>query len=559
MGSVTSSLTPDRPSLPTDLQTAHAEILSLRAHLDEMALLRARLDEMELLRAQLVGRDRQIRALQAKLDELARRVFGKKSEKLDPRQLRLALDLLASAVELSPEGEPIESDSGESLPPSPRKKSKSHGRRPLPRNLPRRQVVVDLPESEKRCARGHDLQRIGQSVSEKIDFVPASYTVVETVVPRYSCPKCHDGVKSAKAPAQAVEKGLAAEGFIAQVVVSKYADHLPLHRQARILARQGLDFRRSTLCDLVEAAAKALQPIAEELRRQVLSTDYVQTDDTSIVVLEPDEGGSIKGRVWTYLDPLGGRVSFDATRTHERKNVEHFLGGYKGYLQADAYSGYDALFRDGTVIEVGCWAHARRRFVLALEGGEPLAATILSLVQQLYRVEREAGELSFDDRRKLRQERSVPILAEIDTKRRVLAENALPKSPLGDALRYLDNQWTALNRYVHDGRLRPDNNGAESQLRAVAVGRKNWLFAGSMAGAHRAAVLYSLIQSCKLASVEPFAYLRDVLLRVATHPHARIAELTPKAWAAIYGAHTSSPSAPLKSTAPTAPTPTPAP
>ncbi len=554
---MTSSLPPADTSLPTDLQSAHAEIVLLRARVDEVERLRAQVDEMEILRAQLTSRERQLRVVQAKLDELARRVFGKKSEKLDPRQLRLALDLLTSAVELSPEGEPLESDSGESLPPSRRKKSKSRGRRPLPRSLPRRQVVVDLPESEKRCAKGHDLQRIGASVSEKIDFVPASYTVVETVVPRYSCPKCHDGVKSAPAPAQAVEKGLAAEGFIAQVVVSKYADHLPLHRQSKILARQGLDFRRSTLCDLVEAAAEALAPITDELRRQVLACDYLQTDDTSIVVLEPDEGGSIKGRVWTYLDPLGGRVVFDATRTHERKGVEDFLGRYKGYLQADAYNGYDQLFRDGTVIEVACWAHARRRFVLALEGGEPRAATILSLVQQLYRVEREAAEMSSEDRRKLRQERSLPILAEIDAQRRVLAESALPKSPLGDALRYLDNQWTALQRFVQDGRLRPDNNGAESQLRAVAVGRKNWLFAGSMAGAHRAAVLYSLIQSCKLAGVEPFAYLRDVLLRVTTHPHARIAELTPRAWARTYGPNSFPTTQPAESLETAAPTPAP--
>ena len=531
---MTSSFPPDDIPLPADLQSAHAEIVLLREH--------AR------------ASDRKIRTLQAKLDELARRAFGKKSEKLDPHQLRLALDLLASAVELSPGDEPIESDSGEGLPvavPKKKAKGKSRGRRPLPKSLPRRRVVVDLPESEKRCACGHELQCIGESVSEKLDYVPASYEVVQTVVPRYSCPKCHEGVVSAKTPAQAVEKGLAAEGFIAQVVVSKYADHLPLHRQERILARQGLDFRRSTLCDLVESAAQALSPIAGELRRQVLAAGYLQTDDTSIVVLEPDEGGSIKGRVWTYLDPLGGRVVFDATRTHERAGVEHFLGGFKGYLQADAYKGYDALFRDGTMVEVGCWAHARRRFVLALEGGEPRAATILSLVQQLYRVEHDAAELSFEERRALRQKRSLPILAEIDAQRRALAETALPKSPLGDALRYLGNQWHALNRFVQDGRLRPDNNGAEAQLRAVAVGRKNWLFAGSMAGAHRAAVLYSLIQSCKLAGVEPFAYLRDVLLRVATHPQARIAELTPKAWATNFA---SRPSPPLTSLQPATPT-----
>jgi transposase len=544
VGCVSDAVLPE-DLLPNDLESAHALLrdqnaelqvqrAALESHREELVVLRAKEAELAVLHAQLNAQQRQIRVLQAKLEEMARKMFGKKSEKLDPAQLRLALDLIANAVELSPEGEPVETDAGERVPERPRKKSTAHGRRKLPKNLPRRRVVVDLPEAEKHCACGRDLARIGETVSEKVDFVPASYTVVETVVPRYTCPKCHDGVISAEVPPQAVEKSLAAEGFIAQVVVSKYADHLPLHRQSRILARQGLDFPRSTLCDLVAAAATALKPIADELRREVLASGYVQTDDTSIVVLEPDASGSIKGRVWTYLDPLGGRVVFDATRTHERKGVEDFLAGYMGFLQADAYNGYDQLFRDGTVIEVACWAHARRRFVLALEGGEPRAAAILSLVQQLYQVEREAGSLSFDERRALRQARSVPILAQIDEKRRALAETALPKSPLGDALRYLDNQWTALQRFVEDGRLRPDNNGAESQLRAVAVGRKNWLFAGRMAGAHRAAVLYTLIQSCKLAGVEPFAYLKDILLRVASHPQARIAELTPKAWATTF-------------------------
>jgi transposase len=512
---------PEEP-LPTDLESAHAQ-------------LRAQREENALLRNHLSGRDRQIRFLQAKLDEMARKLFGKKSEKLDPGQLRLALDLITEAVELSPPGEPLETDAGEAVPARPRKEGKAHGRRKLPKNLPRRRVVVDLTEAEKRCPCGRDLMKIGEAISEKIDFIPASYTVVETVVPRYTCPKCHDGVIAAEVPPQAVEKSVAAEGFIAQVVVSKFADHLPLHRQSRILARQGLDFPRSTLCDLVGAAASALEPIVDELHRQVLTSGYIQTDDTVVVVLEPDAAGSIKGRVWTYLDPLGGQVVFDATRTHERVGVEDFLAGYKGFLQADAYKGYDALFRDGTVVEVACWAHARRRFVQALETGEPRAAPILSLVQQLYRVEHEAASLTYEDRRALRQERSVPILAQIDVQRRALAETVLPKSPLGDALRYLDNQWNALNRFVQDGRLRPDNNGAESQLRAVAVGRKNWLFAGRMTGAHRAAILYSLIQSCRLANVEPFAYLKDVLVRVATHPKARIAELTPRAWAKTFG------------------------
>jgi transposase len=339
VGSVSDAILPE-DLLPNDLESAHALLrdqnaelqvqrAALESHREELVVLRAKEAELAVLHAQLNAQQRQIRVLQAKLEEMARKMFGKKSEKLDPAQLRLALDLIANAVELSPEGEPVETDAGERVPERPRKKSTAHGRRKLPKNLPRRRVVVDLPEAEKHCACGRDLARIGETVSEKVDFVPASYTVVETVVPRYTCPKCHDGVISAEVPPQAVEKSLAAEGFIAQVVVSKYADHLPLHRQSRILARQGLDFPRSTLCDLVAAAATALKPIADELRREVLASGYVQTDDTSIVVLEPDASGSIKGRVWTYLDPLGGRVVFDATRTHERKGVEDFLAGYK--------------------------------------------------------------------------------------------------------------------------------------------------------------------------------------------------------------------------------------
>jgi transposase len=511
---VSDAILPDDILFPNDLKSAHAVIAALRA--------------------QLAKRETELEYARKELQRLARELFGKSSEKLSAEQLRMALAILRQAPEMATEG-PIEADSGESPRREVKGRKKPSGRRALPKSLPRRRVVVDLPEEKKQCGCGERLAKIGESVSEKLDYVPASYVVVETVIPRYSCPKCHDGVVAADRPAQAVEKSIAAEGFIAHVVVSKYADHLPLHRQERILARQGLDFRRSTLCGLIEAAAGALAPIADEIKRQVLASGYVQTDDTSIVVLEPDAGGSIKGRVWTYLDPLGGQVVYDATRTHERVGVERFLEGYQGHLQADAYTGYDAIYRDRRVVEVGCWAHARRRFVLALEGGEPRAAPILALVQELYQVEREGADLGFEERRALREERSRPILGRIDEERRKLAETVLPKSPLGDALRYLDNQWVALQRFIEDGRLKPDNNGAENQLRAVAVGRKNWLFAGSLAGAHRAAVLYSLVQTCRLASVDPFAYLRDVLLRVATHPVSRIAELTPQAWAQTYG------------------------
>jgi hypothetical protein len=260
----------------------------------------------------------------------------------------------------------------------------------------------------------------------------------------------------------------------------------------------------------------------------VTASDYLQTDDTPVTVLDRG-GGSFKGGLWTYLDPLARQVVFDATETHERAGSVRFLQAFRGYLQADAYAGYDGLYRAGTIVEVACMAHARRRFVEALET-DTAAATILALIQQIYEVERDLAEATPDLRRAGRLTRAAPRLAALDQARRELATRTLPK--------YLDQQWTALQRYLEDGRLLIDNNNAERQLRTVAVGRKSWLFAGSFEGARRAAVLYSLIQSCRLVGVSPFAYLRDVLRRVATHPQSRIQELTPKGWQAAFGSST---------------------
>ncbi len=482
------------------------------------------------LQEQLLKSQREIASLKHQLDVLCRRLFGKKSEKVDPRQLQLAMEQLQN--EQGTAQDPVEMDSCEPVRVREKLRKAPRGRRPLPSHVPRRRVVLDIPEAEKVCACGKTKGKIGEDVSEKLDYIPSRLEVIQTVRPKYACPSCHEGVTTAPSPVQAVEKGMAAEGLLAQVVVSKYVDHTPLYRQERIFGREGVDLPRSTLVGFVEEASRALSPVGEELKREVLKATYLQTDDTPVVVLA-DLGGSFKGRLWTYLDPLSRQVVYDATATHERDGPEKFLQGFQGFLQADAYKGYDVLYRSGGIVEVGCWAHGRRRFVEALDTdirGAPLVASI----QQLYQVEREAEALDFGERRALRQERSVPLLAQIDSQRKALEKDILPKSPLGDALRYIDNQWKALNRFVKDGRLKIDNNGAENQLRAVALGRKNWLFAGSMAGLHRAALLYSLAQSCRLVGVEPFAYFRDVLLRVATHPQSAIGELTPKGWAATF-------------------------
>jgi transposase len=505
--------------------------------MDPSRVLDAAIDDLPTARAliaslqeQLTTSQREIAALRHELDILCQRLFGKKSERVDPRQLQLALEQLAN--ERGPLTEPVEMDSGET-PVRGHTRRRPTGRRPLPTHLPRRRVEIDLADADKQCASGHRRTRIGEDVSEKLEYEPASFVVIETVRPKYACPHCHEGVVEAPAPPQAVEKSLAGEGLLAHVIVSKYVDHLPLHRLEGIFTREGIDLSRSTLCGWVADVATALTPIGEHLRRDVVAADYLQTDDTTITVLD-DRGGSFKGRVWTYLDPLTNQVVFDATPTHEHDGPAAFLATFRGALQADAYSGYDGLYQSGRVIEIGCWAHARRRFVDAFMI-DTSAALMIALIQQLYHVEAAGATLDPEGRRALRQEESVPLLAKIDAERQALAQIVLPKSPLGDAVRYLTNQWVALQRYVEDGRLAIENNRAENQLRLVAVGRKNWLFAGSFEGARRAALLYSLVQSCKLIDVPPFRYLKDVLLRIATHPQRLVDQLIPRGWARTFG------------------------
>lgn len=495
--------------------------------IDDLAIARALI---ATLQEQLTTSQREIASLRHQLDVLCQRLFGKRSERVDPRQLRLALEQLAN--EPGPITEPVEMDSGET-PVRAHARRRPSGRRPLPTHLPRRRVEIDVADADKQCACGHVKTRIGESVSEKLEYEPANFVVIQTIRAKYACPSCHEGVVEAPAPPQAVEKSLAGEGLLAHVVVSKYVDHLPLHRLEGIFAREGIDLARTTLGDWVADVATALTPIGEQLREEIIAASYLQTDDTSVTVLD-ERRGSFKGRLWAYLDPLGQQVVFEATTTHARDGPDAFLATFRGGLQADAYTGYDALYESGRVVEIGCWAHARRRFVEAFMA-DGSAALLVALIQQLYQVERAATHLEPDARRALRQEQSMPLLGRIDAERQALAQTVLPKSPLGDAVRYLTNQWAALQRFVDDGRFAIDNNRAENQLRVVAVGRKNWLFAGSFEGARRAALLYSLVQSCKLVDVSPFAYLKDVLLRLATHPHRLIDQLTPKGWAKTFG------------------------
>ena len=332
-------------------------------------------------------------------------------------------------------------------------------------------------------------------------------------------------------PARPIEKGRPGTGLLSHMLTSKYCDHLPLHRQEGIWKRHGVDIKRSTMCDWVRDCAYLLSPIVRYMQKIILQSKKIHTDDTPVPVQDGSRTQTRKGYLWAYIG-RDNDVVFDYTSTHIRDGPVDFLGDYSGYVHADAYKGYDAFFEKGNATEVACWAHTRRKFYDSLTTDPRRAHEMLAVIGKLYTVEQQAKDEDLDAiaLRDLRQQHSKPILTEIRHRLEDWSIEVLPKSPIGQAVGYARGQWIALNQYTEDGDLDIDNNLAERVLRIVAIGRKNWLFAGSDAGAERAAIIYSLIASCKLSEIDPFEYLRDVLERVSTHPASKIAELTPSGW-----------------------------
>ena len=406
--------------------------------------------------------------------------------------------------------------------------------RPLPAFLPRRRVDHAVPETECTCrACGAPLVKIGEETSEQLDYTPASFFVTEHVRAKCACRACEGEVRTAELPAQPIDKGRPGPGLLAQVITAKYADHVPLNRQSEIFARHGVTLARQTLCDWVAEGATLLAPLYEDLKASVLASKVVHTDDTPVPVLDRTRTTTREGRLWVYIgSPAPRDIVYDYTPTHSRAGPLMFLAGYRGYLQADAYAGYDALYTSGTVVEVGCLAHARRYFWDAKAADPARALPALGFIQQLYRVETEAKGLAPETRRARREEQSRPILDRFKQWLDDQADRVLPKSPIGEAVGYARGQWTALTRYLEGGDLAIDNNVSERALRKVVVGRANWLFCGSDEGGQRAAILYSIVATCKEHAVDVWAYLQDVLERIPTHPDRRRAELLPRNWKA---------------------------
>ncbi len=401
-----------------------------------------------------------------------------------------------------------------------------------------RQIVHnhDLPEEEQTCACcGRLMDRIGEDITRELEFEPAKLEAHIHVRPKYACRRCKHGVCAAPLPPRPIPGGIAGPGLITEVFVGKFGDHLPLYRLEDILTRYGVYLSRSTLCDWMKAVAYLFRPLYELQHQRVLQSSVMWTDDTHVTVLGGREG-SFQGYFWTYIgDDQHPYSVYDFTTSHSRDGPASFLESYSGYLHADAYTGYDAMFSDvgSSVLEVACWAHARRRFFDAVGSYPREAHQVLEWIRQLYDIEHRAHEWSVDARRELRAAEAAPVLDKIERYLTELAPKALPKTTFGKAVSYAQNQWQALRRYTEDGRLTIDNNISERTLRHQAIGRKNWLFLGSEAAGPRAAVLYTILAGAKRHRIEPWAYVRDLLLRLHADDQC-LEELLPDHWAAAH-------------------------
>ncbi len=457
-------------------------------------------------------------------ETLARRHFGPSSEK---RKDAPGQQYLFDLPEQPERPKPPKPD-GESL---PKKKKRGGGRRPIPEHLPRKRIEYTLPEEQRRCSCCREVMTpFGEEVTEQREFIPASLYVLQHARIKYACKRCQEKPVIAPGPQKVIDRISAGPGLLAWNIVAKFQHHQPLYRQEDIFKQHGDEIPRSTQCSWLATAAELLEPLYRRLVLGVKRSRKIHTDDTTIRVLDPGTGKTRTGRFWVYVGDFRQPFTvFDYTPNRSRDGPEQFLKDFIGFLQADAYKGYDRLYAACKIIEVACWAHARRKFFEARDT-DARAVELLALIRELYAVESECRGGIAVERQALRQRKTRPVLERIRAWLDARGSDTLPKSPLSQAVNYALNQWTALTRFIEDGELEADNNIGENALRPICLGRKNYLFVGSDAGGRRAAILYTLIRTCERHGVNPWEYLRDVLIRVSTHPAGQIDELLPHRW-----------------------------
>lgn len=489
-----------------------------------------------------------VEKLKVEVAYLRRMKYGRSSEQLEHAQLELVGGQLAQPA-VTPAVPDEDAADGEnqsnvkSLEQARKKRQARQGSgvRDLPEHLPRR-TVVHTPHGGCDCeACGRVRHEIGQDVSEVLDYVPGTFHVVRHVRPKLACVTCST-ISQAPAPSRPIDRCMAGAGLHAHVLVSKYCDHTPLYRLCQIYAREGVDLQRSTLADWVAQAARLLSPLAEAIGRYVLAADKIHGDDTPIRVLGGAGNKARTGRLWVYVrddrpsgDTAPPAVWFQYSANRKGEHPVHHLRHFKGILQADAFAGYHPLYEDGRVVEAGCWSHARRKMWDIHERQHKLAGTLahqaLQRIGKVFGVEAEIRGKPPDERQRVRQERTGPMLGDLRQWLNTTLSQVSAKSPMALAIGYSLSNWMALTRFVDDGRIEAHNNAAERALRGVAIGRKNYLHLGSDSGGHSAAVIYTLIGSAKFVGIDPQAYLRHVLERIADHPSNRIDELLP--WALV--------------------------
>ena len=497
----------DLDNLPSDTALLHALVRDMAAAVEH--------------------RDGEIERLRTIIKQLQRAQFGRRSERLDPDQLALGLDDVEADIGRAETSDPDAVGGADSRP----------RRKPLPDRLPREDVTVSIPSGACPCC-GGPLHSIGESVSEMLDWVPAQLRVLRITRPKYACRACNRVVQ-APSPERSIAGGLATPALLAQVLVSKYCDHTPLYRHSRIFARHGVDLERSTLAGWVGGACWWLEALYDRLCKDVFASAHLFADDTPVPVLDPGRGRTKKGRLWVYAreergwggpDPPAAVYVFAPDRRAERPAAH--LDRFRGVLHVDGYAGFERLAARGGVVLAACWAHTRRKFYEVAEAeNTPLAREALRRIGDLYKVEARIRGQSAAHRLAARQAQSKPI---VEAMKKWL-EAQLPLLPqrgkLAEAVRYALSRWNGLARFLDDGRIELDTNPVERAIRPVALGRKNHLFAGSDGGGARWAIACTLIETCKLNGVEPYAYLRDVLARmVEGHPVNRLDELLPWAW-----------------------------